>query len=257
MEEVEPGYRSFVARTFGDDGRRWLAALPMLQRELAARWGLSLGEELPGGLLSCVRAATTADDASAVLKLGPPWPRARHEIVSLRAWGGLGAPRLLHADEGIHAMVLERIVPGVNADPGEHGHVAAVLRAIHVPPPVGLPTLAETVHRRLDRAESEGRANAERIAWARAAAERLLDRGPEPVLVHGDFDDRNLLVCATQGLRAIDPLPCVGDPAYDAAHWVHANRRRGRRARLDAIVAATGLPHERVRDWAAVAAVHG
>jgi streptomycin 6-kinase len=77
------------------------------------------------------------------------------------------------------------------------------------------------------------------------------------MLVHGDFDDRNLLVCARRGLCAIDPLPCAGDPAYDAGYWVHANRRPGRRARLDAIVAATGLDRERVRDWAAVVGVHG
>ncbi len=77
------------------------------------------------------------------------------------------------------------------------------------------------------------------------------------MLLHGDFDERNLLVCASRGLCAVDPLPCVGDPAYDAAYWVHANRRSGRRARLEGILAATGLPRGRVRDWAGVIAVHG
>jgi streptomycin 6-kinase len=77
------------------------------------------------------------------------------------------------------------------------------------------------------------------------------------VLVHGDLDERNLLTCERRALVAIDPLPCVGDPSYDAAYWVHANRRPGRRARLEALLGASGLPRERVRDWAGVIGVHG
>jgi streptomycin 6-kinase len=74
--------------------------------------------------------------------------------------------------------------------------------------------------------------------------------------VHGDFDERNLLVCERRGLCAVDPLPCTGDPAYDAAYWVHGNRLPGRRARLDALF-ELGFDQARVRDWAAVVGVHG
>ena len=77
------------------------------------------------------------------------------------------------------------------------------------------------------------------------------------VIVHGDFDERNLLLCARRGLCAIDPLPSAGDGIYDAAYWVHANRRPGRRARFDAMTAAAGLDRERLKDWCAVIAVHG
>ena len=75
------------------------------------------------------------------------------------------------------------------------------------------------------------------------------------MLVHGDFDERNLL-WSRGGLVAIDPWPCVGDPAYDAGYWVHGNRRPGRRARLDALV-ELGFDRARVRDWAAIVGVHG
>lgn len=257
VEEVPPGYRAFVARTFGDDGRAWLAELPRLLDELAQRWLLTLGPELPGGLLSCVRAATTVAGGEAILKIGPPWDRSRHEIDALRAWGGSAAPCLLEADDAVHALLLERIAPGRHADPGDPADVARVLRGLDTDPPPGLPSLGETVRQRLDRAEAERRAPAHKLAWARAALERLEQEPAPAALVHGDFDDRNLLVCGRRGLVAIDPLPCVGDRCYDAAYWVHANRRPGRRARLDGIVAASGLPRERVRDWAAIVAVHG
>jgi streptomycin 6-kinase len=257
MEEVQPGFRAFVARMFGDEGRAWLASLPAVIEEVAATWRLELGVELPGGHLSYVCEATTADGASAVLKVGPPWPRGRDEITALRMWEGRGAPLLLRSDESQHALLLERIAPGTHPDPGEPTEVARVLQAIHLQAPGGLPPLGETVERRLMWASDQGRASKEKLAWAMATLAELERTAPPAVLLHGDFDERNLLVCARRGLCAIDPLTCVGDPAYDAAYWVHANRRKGRRARLEAIVAATGLPRDRVRDWAGIVGVHG
>lgn len=257
MEEVQPGFRAFVARTFGDEGRSWLASLAGLVEQVAQSWRLELGPELPGGHLSYVCEATTADGASAVLKLGPPWPRVRDEITALRAWNGHGAPLLLRADESLHALLLERIAPGTHPGPCEATEVARVLQVIQVSAPGGLPPLGETVKRRLTWASDQGRASEQKLAWAMATAAELERTAPPAMLLHGDFDERNLLVCDRRGLCAIDPLPCVGDPAYDAAYWVHANRRSGRRARLEAIVAATGLQRERVRDWAGIVGVHG
>jgi streptomycin 6-kinase len=253
---VEPGFRAFVARTLGDEGRAWIASLPDTERALAARWHLELGPELPGGLLSSVRLVRLSDGGQAVLKLGASLNRARKEIAALRAWGGLRTPELLDADEDLGALLLERIVPGRHPEPAEPADVAQLLRVIHVTPPAGLPPLADTVERRIQRARDEGRASEAKVTWARAKVEELAGT-PQPVLVlHGDFDERNLLVCERRGLCAIDPLPCVGDPAYDAAYWVHGNRRPGRRARLDALV-ELGFDRARVRDWAAVIGVHG
>lgn len=257
MEEVQAGFRAFVARAFGDEGRAWLAALPELREQVAADWSLRLGAELPGGNLSCTCEAWRDDGSEAVLKLGPPWPRVADEITALQAWNGVATPLLLRADVERRALLLERVRPGLHAEPGSAQQVARVLDAIHIAPPDTLPPLAEVVARRLARAGEEGRASAEKLAWGLATLERLERDPAEPVVVHGDFDDRNLLVCARRGLVAIDPLPCAGDPSYDAATWVHANRRRGRRARLEAIVAAARLPRERVRDWAGVIGVHG
>lgn len=257
MEEVHSSFRAFVARTFGDGGRAWLASLPALLEDLSARWSLTLGPELHGGVLSYVCDATAADGAPMVLKVGPPWPRVGHEIAALRAWDGVGAPRLLRADEDRHALVLERVDPGTHPEPGEAHDVARVMCALHISAPAGLPPLGETVRRRLARAADEGRASPPRLAWAHVTLAELERSAPPPKLLHGDFDDRSLLVCSRRGLCAIDPLPCVGDPSYDAAYWVHGNRDPGRRARLDAMVAASGLPRERVRDWAGIVGVHG
>lgn len=255
-EAVEPGFRAFVARVYGEEGRAWIARLPIVQEELAQRWRLELGPELPGGQLSSVRAVRLASGDGAVLKIGSR-PRTRDEIVALRTWAGHAAPELLAADEELNAMLLERIEPGSRARSLSEEAVAYVLRGLHVPPPHGLPSLDEIVERRIEIALRDGRASEQKAGWALAkVAELRRDHAPS-VLLHGDFVERHLLACSRRGLCAIDPLPCTGDPAYDAAYWVHGSRQPGRRARLDAIVEATGLDRRRVRDWAAIIGVHG
>jgi streptomycin 6-kinase len=256
-EDVEETFRSSTIRVVGDDARAWLDALPALEAEICAHWRLEPGPELRGGLFALVRLVRRGDGSDAVLKLAGRWDRPADEIASLRAWDGGPAPRLLEADESRGAILLERIVPGEKAVDARPESVAGLLERIHVPAPPSLAALDEIVRRRIDRAEQEERASPQRLAWAREALERLEVTPPEPVLVHGDFDERNLLLCDRRGLCAIDPLACSGDGAYDAAYWIHANRRPGRRARFDAIAAATGLDPRRLRDWCGIIAVHG
>lgn len=258
FRETTATSRAFVARTFDDEDRRWLAALPRVEGALAERWSLELDVELGGGTLASVRAARCADGGEAVLKVGAPWSRAVDEAVALRHLAGRGVPAVIASDDEVHALLLERIRPGTHLEPGDADAAADVLRRLHASPPPGLPSLATIARRRIDQAVDQGRASPRKAAWARRAVDRLDESGEdEATLVHGDFDDRNLLVCGQRGLVAIDLLPCVGDPAYDAASWAHADRRPGRRGRFEAIVAATGLPRERVRDWAAVIGIHG
>lgn len=256
-EEVEESFRSSVLRIVGEDARPWLAELPGLEAELCERWQLEPGPELRGGLLALVRLVRRADGSDAVLKIAGSWDRPADEIASLRAWDDGPAPRLLEASVSRGALLVERIAPGAKAVDAPAAGVAGLLDQMHVPAPSGLPALDEIVRQRLDQAEKQERASPQRLSWARGAIERLHAEPPEPVLVHGDFDERNLLTCNRRGLCAIDPLACAGDGAYDAAYWIHANRRPGRRARFEAMAAATGADRRRLRDWCGIVAVHG
>ena len=251
-ELVHETFRSFVARQLGEEGRAWLDGLPALVEELARDWELELGDELVGGVLAFVCAV----DGERVLKVAGPWDRPAAEIEALRHWDGRAAPRLLCADPDRGALLLERIRPGERATNATADEVARVLAALHVEPPP-MRSLADVARRRVERALMQGRARAEAAERAHATIAELERDAPRPVLLHGDLDDRNLLTCARRGLAAIDPLPCAGDPAYDAAYWAHANGRRGRRERIAAIAAATGLDPARVRAWSEVVAVHG
>ncbi len=216
------------------------------------RWAeLKLGEALGEGLVACLR----PDGTEAVLRLAPSSARGREELAALRAWSGRFAPALLEAEEDGTAFLLERIRPGEPALDVGAAEVAEVLAGLHVAPPDGLPSLAGAVRARLNQAE--GSVTPQRLAWAWTALERLSADGPRPVLLHGSFDEHALVRCDRRGLCAVGASPCVGDPAYDAACWIHAGGRPRRRARFDAVADATGLDRRRLRDWCGVVAVHG
>jgi streptomycin 6-kinase len=257
VELVHESFRAFVARHFGAAGRAWLDLLPRHLAAAAAEWGLELGRELPGGVLACVVEVRTRDGEEAVLKIAGPWDRPRDETACLRRWDGGPAPRLIRADPDRGALLLERIHPATVAADANAAEVAGVLRGLHVESPNGLPPLRQMVAQRIAQAVEQGRATEERAAGALEELERLEQDAPPPVLLHGDFDERNLLRCFVRRVVAIDPLPAVGDPAYDAAYWAHANRRPGARERAEAMAAELELDPERVRGWQRVIAVHG
>jgi streptomycin 6-kinase len=257
MTVVHESSEAFLARHFGDEARAWLATVPGTLDELAREWRLTLGPRLHGGLLAIVHEATTTEGERVVLKLASTWDRPLDEIACLETWGGRGAPTLQRADPARGALLLERIEPGRRARDAEASAVADVLMQLHQDPPHGMRTLADVARRRLARAVVERRAKDDRARWALAAIEQLDAEPVAPVLLHGDFDWRNLLRCNRRGLAAIDPLACAGDPAYDAGYWAQAAGDPGRRARTTEIAETLGLDVRRVRAWCAVVAVHG
>jgi streptomycin 6-kinase len=257
VELVQETFRAFVARQFGAAGRAWLDALPKTMAAAASEWSLELGRELHGGALACVREVWTPSGEEAILKVAGPWGRPRDEIAALRSWAGGPAPRLIHADPDRGALLLERIRPATEAADADAEAVAGVLRSLHVVPWRGAAPLEEVARERVLQAVEQERASEDDGDAALDEIERLAGSTRQSVLLHGDFDERNLLRCTVRGLAAIDPLPAAGDPAYDAAYWAHANRRPGGRERADGIAAALGLDPERVHAWRAVIAVHG
>ncbi len=221
---------------------------------LSAAWGFELLPEVPGH--GPVVQARSRDGADVVLKLGLPSARLVQVALALRAWNGRGAPELFRFDAERGALLLERVRPGTTAVDATAAEAARLLATLRVDPPAGLPDLDGVVGARIDAAAHTGSASGPRLAWARTALERL-GQGGRAVLVHGALDERNLLRCDRRGLCAVDPRPCAGDAAYDAACWIHANGRAGRRARFEALAAELELDRERLRDWCGVVAVHG
>lgn len=267
---VAPQLAKFVARHFGALGSEWLAGLPERIERYRVEWELEIASFLPGGLMSCCLAVTTTEGQAAVLKLAGPWTPARPEVRALKVWNGGPAPRLLRADAIGDAFLLERIAPGqslASAGPDQIRHLGRLVRCLH---DVGvseetarlLPRLADVVESRIATAGAEAAARsrdeahmlAPRLERARRLARKLLSsREGNVTLLHGDLENRNILHCSVRGLVAIDPLPCVGDAAYDAGYWL-GNIDRDERDEASVWLAEhLDLDHTRLLAWAAVA----
>jgi streptomycin 6-kinase len=244
----------------------WCDALPSLVASLTARWGLEVVSALVG---NTGRTFLCRDRSgrSAVLKVTPDLGIAATEAAALRAWAGLPrVVRLLDADHDAGAILLEGIEPGTQLVAGEVplGELAELLTQLRsVPGADGVPTLAERLVGFFDLAERrwlepvvKDHIPLEILHRSRAAATELGASGPV-ALVHGDLHPANVLR-GPHGIVAIDPRPCVGDPAFDVVDWAFLPVARGQR--LEDSIAALGaampeLDTGRVRGWCEALAV--
>jgi streptomycin 6-kinase len=274
MRLVSAEFEQFVVRHFGAEGRAWLDGLPERVERYRREWQLEIGRFLPGGLMSCCLAVRLPTGGPAVLKLSGAWTPAEPEAVALRHWSGGPAPFLMRADDDGNALLMERIVPGERFAGGTSDRdiesVARLIALLHAPAVSEADTrrllkLADVVEREIATAGAEAKARSSseavelrpRLEQARWRVAELLGAwSGEDVLLHGDLESRNVLRCCRRGVVAIDPLPCLGDPAYDAGYWLASAIEPDNRERVaGALSRCIGLDADRVALWASVVAL--
>jgi streptomycin 6-kinase len=265
--------RRTVLRWFGEEGERWLAAVPGEAERLRDRWRLRLGAPYTGGSNALVLTAATEDGQPAVLKIPIRDEENVHEAAALRAYAGDGAVRLLTYEEQTGAMLLERADPGTPLSAwgdlfAAIDIAASVMRRLRRPAPEGVP-LARVVDvagrwaQTLSGLDLPGHSRlvdeAVRLASAYAAA----PVGPD-LLINRDAHLDNILRAGRQRWLLIDPKPMIGEAAFEAGHPVlNAMRHRPpetmRPDYVDRLVIrwAMGLGADpvRVRGWALIRAV--
>jgi streptomycin 6-kinase len=163
-------------------------------------------------------------------------------------------------------VLLKGVVPGTalaeSSGPPPLEQLAELLGQLHSATAAdGLPTLSERVAGFFELAERRWRGSAAAqhlplgtLHRSRAVAAELAADGGT-ALLHGDLHPGNVLEGAA-GIVAIDPRPCVGDPAFDAVDWALWPVSRG--ARLEDAIAALGaMPalDTRLRAWCGALAV--
>jgi streptomycin 6-kinase len=264
---VEVWILNFSARLVENCGKTperagWLKRLPATLHELERRWRLSLGPPFDGEEGSCawVAPVARADGTAAVLKLGMPHLEGVHEIQGLRFWNGDPTVRLLEADDGLNAMLIERCEPGkpLRALPEaeQDGVIAGLLKRAWRSPSPPHP------FRRLSLMTSYWRDETLRqtVRWSDPGLvseglrlfEELPRSAPREVLLATDLHAGNVLRAQREPWLAIDPKPFVGDPAYDATqHLLNcAERLRSDpHGTISHFADLLGLDCERVRLW--------
>jgi len=217
---------------------------------LAERWSLRVGTPFEGPEVSAAWVAPVrcADGMPAVLKIGVPHMEARDEIAGLRFWDGDPTVRLLEADEGLNAMLLERCEPGTHLrrlpEPEQDVVLAGLLRRLWRRPAEPHP------FRPLTELTAYWLTEAGEPAEAAAIAAELHRTAPEEVVLATDLHAGNVLRAERAPWLVIDPKPFVGDPAYDATQHL-LNRPEPERG-LDNFAELLEVDAERVRLWLGV-----
>ena len=253
-----------VAR-FGETVQAWWRNLPEVLESLESRWNIKIGKPVGRGNTSLVLRCLRDDGRSAILKLTPDAEIALGEATALRSWRSSGhVPEVWGHDQAQGALLLEAMpseVPLAEARAGvDITEVAVLLRALHASgDPVvgrGVVSLADRVDFMFDqwarRYEQSPPIPAERVHRGHELAHDLAASADSPVLLHGDLHAYNVLEGGPgRGLVAIDPRPCVGDPAFDAVDWViwPKNGAQNWKPRCQRLGEAMQVDPDRIWDW--------
>jgi streptomycin 6-kinase len=263
---IDAGARQRLTARFGDEVAPWFDELPGVLSALAQRWRFELGAPIPRGSVSVVLRCRMADGRGAVLKASPDRARLAYEAAALEGWHTVHSPAVLALDEQLGALLLEAIEPGtplvVSSTYPDLERIAELLRSLHtsrVPDP-SYPTVTQRVAYLFDSSvrlydrqpELTALVPLELYERGHRLATRLAQDAWPIVLLHGDLTPSNILDgSAERGLVAIDPAPCLGDPAFDAGDLIcwQADDLATIQARAERLAAATGTHAERLVGW--------
>jgi streptomycin 6-kinase len=268
LPDLDDELRRRLGRRFGPTLESWLDALPPRLDALAERWQIEFDSLVQRGTVSVVIRTRTADGRSAVRKVSPDRRRIRDEAAALARWDTIHVPTVLAVDEEVGALLIESIEPGTalvdSTDYPTLASVASLLRSLHahgMPDPM-YPQVADRVtylfesSRRLYELKPDfvGLISQESYERSRKLALQLAVDPAPTVLLHGDLTPVNVLASGNaRGLVAIDPAPCLGDPAFDAIDLVlwRAETVETITARVEQLAPVIGADPGRLFDWCA------
>lgn len=268
-------FAEFMIKLEGDEGRAWLEHLPAILATCEERWGVSIGAPVGNLSFNYVAPAVRADGTDVMLKVGltdefPSQPEA------LRHFAGHGMVQLLAYDAQDAAMLMERLKPGtslraVEDDEEAISAAARVMRQIWQPLPAEhypFPTVAGwgKGFARLRKLYNGGTGPFPPALFDRAEQlyAELCATMSEPVLLHGDLHQDNILAAEREPWLAVDPKGVIGEPAFETGSLLRnfwpdilsvANPKALMARRIDQLAAELGFERRRIYDWAFAQAV--
>ena len=271
---IPPGWREWIGRfppEGGPSGADWAAGLPRLLGELVDDWGLTpTGQGMTGWTALVV--PVERDGEPLVLKVAWPHHESAGEALALRHWNGNGAVRLVAADPGRAALLLEALDPARDLEAAEVDVdtacevIGGLLGRLHVRAPARLRTLsgfaAEQVGRLADARERLPRRAIERAVHL--ATDLVLEPDCDSTLLHTDLHFGNVLAGTREPWLAIDPKPMAGHPGFElqpvlrnrvAELGTGSTFRHLVRRRLEVVCEAAGIDEDAARAWTILSSV--
>lgn len=272
LGEVSPECRERLTTHYGPQVSGWLDTVPALLEQVAELWKLELGEYHDVGHASVIATASSLDGRPLLLKAWADPARFHDEVTALRLWAGGPTAGFVEVADDLAVAAMEMISGrpgGGGRPPRELRAVAAALQNLHVlgrhrDRPRDLPSLAgyldQEVHPRVSR-----RLGVVDLGPWHGLVDMLLpelvslqeDDGRATIL-HADLYRENVLFDRLGHPRFIDPLPMVGDAAFDWAFWtVYYDLGRGTGARLVTAARIARIPVPVLAPWCRALAVDG
>lgn len=289
---IPKDHRARIIADLGEDAAlKRFQTLERLTYAYARRWSLRVRQVADSSNISLCIYCTDPGRREAVLKLPVDRESGRREHAALSTWGKTGAaPRVLQFDPVSGVILMERLFPGRQAQAAAPAELAEQINDLAsrlygsestspsgldtgVFPPLAdrVATRVEAAHQRLDvghtswystffkpaDARREEQRLSELIDDATAKAQHLLERQRLATLLHGDLLPRNVLTAEKATLRwmVIDPLPVIGDPHADVAHYFATQAGHDPAELIAALAADPRWDEATLRDWTYVWAV--
>jgi streptomycin 6-kinase len=254
-------------------GQEWIERLPAILAACEQRWGLTIGAPFPNLSFHYVTAATNHAGEPVVVKVSSPTGEFPREMEAIRLFDGHGMAQLLAFDVDDEVMVLERLRPGtlllaVTDDEQAMSGAASVMKQLWRPVPTGtpFPTVQDwgKGFTRLRQRYNGGHGPFPKplLEQAERLFTELADSMAEPVLLHGDLHQENILAAQRHPWLAIDPKGLIGEPAYEIGALLRNNlppqlssQKRILARRIDQLSEELGLDRERIRCWGLAQAI--
>jgi streptomycin 6-kinase len=249
----------------------WLDAVPATVSDLCRRWRITLDHVVPDTYVTLVALGRSEQLGPVVIKASALPDEFRSEAAALGLAAGDNVARVYDLDLERSAMVIERIVPGIQLrDAGMPDDDATRLAAEtvatfwrEVPDPSPLHLLRPWMRALFDWSPRPDLIAPDLIEQAQTLATELLARSTRSVLLHGDFQHHNLLQRSSGEWAIIDPKGLYGDPGFEFAAWMY--NPEGVTARPDYLELATrriaicsdvwGIAERDLAEWAFVGTV--
>jgi streptomycin 6-kinase len=271
LGEVPAGCRQRLLAHYGPAAQPWLERAPDLVERAARRWKFVLGGYHDAGHASVIVTATTSDGHPLLLKAWFDPARYGREVAALRMWGGGPTAEVLETADDLAVAALELVGgwPGGAVRPRRETElVAAALQRLHTlgrrRRPDGLLLLGDYLRRGVLPRIRRRVLDIDLGEWrplvddAFVALPGLRGNPGRVTVLHADLYRENVPFDNAGLPRLIDPLPMLGDAAFDWAFWtVYYDLGEGTAERLETAAQTSQIAVAELVPWCRLLALDG
>lgn len=234
--EIPQKFVEKSGRDFGRAGLQWVNDLPGYISFCKEKWHLAQIQPVKNASINFICYAQSRTYGEVVFKLQAPHSERKTELAALQLFAGHKVCNLLDFNEEMAALLLERILPGINLrsirDKREQLEIGAELVSqlpVQVDKKHGFPTYQSWIRNALENILPKFEID-QRLIKLTKTAEDICGEICPPIsrnwLLHGDLHHDNILQSHQEGWKVIDPHGVVGPPFMESARFIQ-NHNQG------------------------------